>query len=178
MPHQSSEFDMTPFTQAPLRMEGIIEYEGKTPWQVFETLGDPEQIPHWYLLAREVNMHPRKAGEEQTFNVVFTFFGDVYEEVLHWDPPHRYVYLAQGDDFPIRDYVSQIEVVDHGNQRGTMSWRVYCNQIDGEHFQKILPVMLPAINEASLQRLAPLIGGTSVRCRNFFDTTILTPGIK
>lgn len=163
-----SDFDISLFTPAPLRMEGIIEYQGKTPQQVFDILGDPASIPEWYLLAKEIRMHPQQPGEELTFNVVFTFFGDVYEEVLHWDPPHRYVYLAQGPDFPIKDYVSEIKVTETGEQQGVMSWRVYCNTIEGEHFQKILPVMLPPINEASLKRLATMIGGVSTTCRSFF----------
>lgn len=89
--------------------------------------------------------------------MVFTFFGDVYEEVLHWDPPHRYVYLARGDDFPVKDYIAQIEVFEMADYKGIMRWNVYCDVIEGDHFQKILPVMLPAINEASIHALAPLI---------------------
>ena len=163
-----NQFDMSPYTNAPLRLQADIEFEGKTCEDVFAVLGDPAKIPEWYLLAKEIRMHPTEEGEDPKFNVVFTFFGDVYEEVLHWDPPHRYVYLAQGDNFPIKDYIAQIEVFETGGRKGVMRWSVYCNEIEGDHFQKILPVILPPINEASMQALAPLIGGVSVVVESFF----------
>ncbi|MEH6579149.1 MAG: SRPBCC family protein [Amphritea sp.] len=161
-------FDITRYTSAPLKMQAVIEYQGKTPEEVFAVLGDPEKIPDWYLLAKEVRMHPPKEDGDVTFNVVFTFFGDVYEEVLHWDPPHRYVYLAKGDEFPIKDYIAEIEVVESQPGQGTMTWNIYCQEIEGEHFQKILPVILPPINEASIKRLTPLIGGTGYKVNSFF----------
>lgn len=163
-----SQFDISAYSSAPLRMQADIEFAGKTCEQVFAVLGDPTQIPDWYLLAKEIRMHPVEEGEDQKFNVVFTFFGDVYEEVLHWDPPHRYVYLAKGDDFPIKDYIAQIEVFETADNKGIMRWNVYCDVIEGDHFQKILPVMLPPINVASMRALAPLIGGSSVAVRSFF----------
>ncbi len=164
----NDSFDIKTYTDAPLRMDASIEFSGKTPAEVFAILGDPEQIPDWYLLAKEIRMHPPKADGDVTFNVVFTFFGDVFEEVLHWDPPQRYVYLAKGDDFPIKDYIALIEVEQTGPDSGVMHWRIYCDQIEGEHFQKILPVMLPPINEASIARLCPLIGGTRYQVKNYF----------
>ncbi len=164
----TSEFDISAYTEAPLRMEARIRFEGKTPQQVFEILGDPAKIPEWYLLAKEIRMHPPADGGEASFNVVFTFFGDVYEEVLHWDPPHRYVYLAQGEEFPIKDYIAMIEVFETEPGKGEMVWKIFCDQIEGEHFRKILPAMLPPINEASIARLSPLIGGTDYRTDSWF----------
>ncbi len=113
-------------------------------------------------------MHPAVDGEEQTFNVEFTFFGDVFEEILHWNPPHRYVYLARGEDFPIKDYVACIEVSENPGGGGVMSWKIYCDVIEGEHFQRILPVMLPAINQASMEKLSELIGGVDCRVDSHF----------
>ena len=113
-------------------------------------------------------MHEAKEGEEASFNVVFTFFGDVYEEVLHWDAPHRYVYLAKGEEFPIKDYVAEIVVEESASGKGRMTWNVYCDEIEGEHFQRIIPVMLPPINEASMHKLAELIGGVNCDVKSFF----------
>ena len=161
-------FDISEFTSATLRMSASIDYEGKSPEEVFEIMGDPKMIPEWYLLAKEVRMHEVKDGEEASFNVVFTFFGDVYEEVLHWDPPHRYVYLAKGDDFPIKDYVAEICVQESTPGNGRMTWNVYCDVIEGEHYQRIIPVMLPPINEASMKKLAELIGGISCEVKSLF----------
>ena len=163
-----SNFAIDDFTSAALRMRAIIEYEGKSPEEVFTIMGDPQMIPEWYLLAKEIRMHPAKTGEEASFNVVFTFFGDVYEEVLHWDPPHRYVYLAKGEEFPIKDYIAEIVVEETEPDKGTMTWNVYCDLIEGEHFQRILPIMLPPINEASMHKLVPLIGGKSCKVESFF----------
>ena len=162
-------FDITPYTTASLRMDARISYEGFSADQVFEIMGDPTRITDWYLLAKEVRMHPKLEGQEQTFNIEFTFFGDVFEEILHWDPPRRYIYIARGEDFPLRDYVAQIEVIETDTDCGVMSWKVYGDVIDGEEFQRILPAMLPAINEASMQNLATLIGGTSCEMFSYYD---------
>ena len=164
----NDKFDITTYTSATLRMDARIEYSGRTAAEVFDIMGDPERITDWYLLAKEVKMHPKVSGEEQTFNVEFTFFGDVFEEILHWDPPRRYVYLAKGDDFPIKEYVACIEIDSISPNNGTMSWKIYCDEIEGEHFQRILPVMLPAVNEASMQKLSDLISGTSCEVMSFF----------
>jgi hypothetical protein len=148
-------------------MEARIDFAGTSADEVFDVMGDPARITDWYLLAKSVKMHPVEEGDEQTFNVEFTFFGDVFEEILYWDPPRRYVYLARGDDFPIRDYVASIEVTERPGG-GTMSWKIYFDQIEGEHFQRILPVILPAINEASMEKLSGLIGGVSCHVDNHF----------
>ena len=163
-------FDITHFTQATLKLETQIQYQGKSATEVFETLGDPELIPQWYLLAKAVHLHEDQGGDsdQADFTVEFTFFGEVNEEILHWDPPRRYVYQASGPGFPIKDYVACIEIEEHSPTTGTMSWRIYCDQIDGAHYAKVLPVMLPAINEASMERLAPLIGGTQCSVRSYF----------
>lgn len=162
------EFDIEQYTSATLRMDARIEFQDRSAAEVFEIMGDPERITDWYLLAKTVKMHPVAEGEEQTFNVEFTFFGDVFEEILHWDPPSRYVYLAKGDDFPIKDYVACIEVTEYPEGGGLMSWKFYSDIIEGEHFQRILPVMLSAINEASMEKLSELIGGVSCHVDSYF----------
>jgi len=162
-------FDMAPFTTAPQRMKATIAFEGKTPEQVFGIMGDPERITEWFLLAKEVRIHPAVEGQDPTFNVVFTFFGDVFEEVLHWDPPNRYVYLAEGPEFPIKGYIGRIEIKETGPTSGIMRWSFHYDTIEGEEFQRIVPVFLPPVIEASLQRLAPLIGGTAVEFENQID---------
>ena len=157
-----NSFDMTPYTPARERMKATIPYTGMSAAEVFGVLGDPERITDWFLLAKEVRVHPTESGEDASFNVVFTFFGDVYEEVLLWDPPRRYVYVAKGPNFPIRDYVARIEVEETGDRGGVVRWAFHYDTIDGEEFERIIPVMLPPIIEESLRRLAPLIGGSDV----------------
>jgi uncharacterized protein YndB with AHSA1/START domain len=164
----TGKFDMSPYTGATLRLDMRISFSGKTPAEVFEVMGDPERIKDWYLLAKEVRLLPPGADGEVNFDVVFTFFGQVHEEILHWDMPHRYVYKAVGDDFPIKDYVALIDIQETGPGEGVMIWRQYFDDIEGEHNQRILPIILPPINEASLQRLAILIGGTKVEVKTYF----------
>ena len=174
----SDAFDIRQYTSARLRMDARIRYQGKTAAEVFDIMGDPQRITDWYLLAKTVKMHPKVEGEEQTFNVEFTFFGDVFEEILHWDPPHRYVYLAKGDDFPMKDYVACIEVEEDRRDGeaalgGTMRWAIYSDVMEGEHFQRILPVMLPAINEASMHKLSGLIGGVECTVDSYFEPQLV-----
>ena len=161
-------FDIRQHTPATLRMRATIAYSGHTAQDVFDIMGDPERITDWYLLAKAVKMHPPEDDGPPPFNVEFTFFGDVFERILHWDPPNRYVYLAEGKNFPIRDYVACITVEADTEQSGTMLWDVYCDEIEGEHYQRILPVILPAINEASMERLAQMIGGSSCSVESYF----------
>ena len=157
-----SRFDITAYTDAPLKMSSIIDFEGYSCQQVFDIMGDPDKIPEWYLLAKEVKIHDSTEGEKPSFNVEFTFFGDVFEEILFWDAPNRYVYKATGKDFPITDYIAEIYVESHGKNVGKMTWNIYYSKISGEHFQKILPIILPVINRKSMERLSPLIGGKTV----------------
>ena len=157
-----SNFDIKKYTKAPLMMSSSINFEGYSCKEVFEIMGDPDKIPEWYLLAKEVKIHQAVDGEEPNFNVEFTFFGDVFEEILFWDAPNRYVYQATGKDFPITDYVSEICVESQGENIGKMTWNIYYSKITGDHFQKILPVILPSINKKSMENLAPLIGGTTI----------------
>jgi hypothetical protein len=168
-PSASGEhFDMSPYTSAPRRLDMSIRFSGRTPAEVFEIMGDPERITDWYLLAREVQMLPPGDDGSANFDVVFTFFGQVHEEILHWDVPHRYVYKAVGDGFPIKDYIALIEIRETGPGEGVMIWRQYFDEIEGEHNQRILPVILPPINRVSLERLATLIGGSSVAVDEHF----------
>ena len=161
------EFDISPFTRAKLQLAMKIEYEGRSPEEVFEVMGDPARLKDWYLLVKEVHIKPAGEDGSSDFDVEFTFFGKVQEEILHWDVPKRYVYKATGPDFPIRDYVAMIEVNQLSEDRGEMRWLAWWDLIEGEHFQRILPAMLPAINEASLKRLASLIGGVSCSAESF-----------
>ena len=156
-----NDFDITPYTTAPERMRATIPFRGMTADEVFAVMGDPERITEWFLLAKEVRVHPAEEGEDPSFDVVFTFFGEVNEEVLLWDPPQRYVYLARGPEFPIRDYIGRIEVEETGPETGIMRWSFHYDVIEGQEFRRIIPVMLPPVIGASLRRLAPLIGGTS-----------------
>ncbi len=161
-----THFDIKKYTKAPLMMSSVIDFEGYSCQEVFDIMGDPEKIPEWYLLAKEVKIHESVDGGEPSFNVEFTFFGDVFEEILFWDAPNRYVYQATGKDFPITDYVAEIRVESHGENVGKMTWNIYYSKISGDHFQKILPVILPAINRKSMENLSSLIGGTVVSIVN------------
>jgi hypothetical protein len=163
----SPGFDIRPFTSAKLQLAMKINYQGRSPEDVFEVMGDPARLKDWYLLVKQVHIKPPGEDGSSDFDVEFTFFGKVQEEILHWDVPKRYVYKATGPDFPIRDYVAMIEVNQLSEDHGEMRWLAWWDVIEGEHFQRILPAMLPAINEASLERLASLIGGVSHSAESF-----------
>jgi hypothetical protein len=50
-----------------------------------------------------------------------------------------------------------------------MSWQIYCDDIEGEEMQRILPVILPVINERSMHKLSGLIGGVSCEVNSYFN---------
>ena len=167
MPDQDKTIE--DFTNAPARQRAVISFSGKAGEEIFEIMGDPDRITDWYLLAKEVHHHEPGPDGEVRFNVEFTFFGDVFEEVMLWDAPNRYIYKATGPNFPIKDYVAQIAVEMTGPDTGLMTWTMYFNDIEGQEFQRILPVVLPAINEQSVAKLAPLLGGEVVECTANFS---------
>ncbi len=162
MPGQ--EQTIADFTTAPERQRAVIEFSGKTGEEVFEIIGDPDRITDWYLLAKQVHHHEPGPDGETRFNVEFTFFGDVFEEVMLWDAPHRYIYKAAGPGFPIRDYVAQIAVEMTGPDSGLLNWTMHFDEIEGKEFQRILPTILQPINEKSMEKLAPMLGGRVVEC--------------
>jgi len=158
----AKKFDISPFTSAALQLDMRVSFSGISPAQVFEIMGDPMRVRDWYLLAKDVVLHEPDEDGQVNFDVDFILFGLVKEEILHWDVPRRYVYRAYGEDFPIRDYVAMIEIEKTGAEEGVMVWRQYFDEIEGEYNQRVIPVILPPLNEASLRRLAPMIGGTNV----------------
>lgn len=163
-----ADFDIEIYTKAPLQIESSIHFKGKSSKEVFDILANPELIPQWFLLAKTVKMHPPMDDGQTTFNVEFTFFGDVFEEVLEWDMPIRYVYRANGEKFPIKDYIACIEVQEISANEGILRWDIYYSKIEGAHYQKVIPIILPPIIEQSLKELSSLIGGIEVIVTNHF----------
>jgi len=155
------------FTSASLKLVSSVEYFGLSAQEVFDVLGDPTQITDWYPLAKSVVLGPGE-GSDQQFDVEFTFFGLVSEQVLHWDPPNRYIYQAVGADFPIKDYIADITVEETGLQQGTLKWSVYFDTIEGAEFQRLLPIILPAINEAGMANLSAILGNGSYSVASYF----------
>ena len=154
------------FTSALAREISTIEFSGMTGDEVFELLGDPARIPDWFVLANSVSQQETDPNTEASFIVDFTFFGEVVEEVLFWDEPRKYIYRASGPDFPIKDYVAEISIEMTGPYEGTLSWKMYFDKIDGARYLKCIPVILPAIVQASIERLPELIGGGRVTHRS------------
>jgi uncharacterized protein YndB with AHSA1/START domain len=151
-------FDVSAHTSAERQMTLELDYRGHSAEEVFAIMGDPERIPDWYTLANRVDVH-----EDGSFDVYFTFFGQVYEEVLHLDEPHRYLYLAHGPDFPIKDYIGLIEVEPTSANTGVLRWSLYFDTIEGDEFQRIMPGLLDGVNRASFELLATMVGGSNVR---------------
>ena len=74
-----------------------------------------------------------------------------------------------GPDFPIKDYIAKIAVEMTGERSGQMIWSMYFDTIEGQEFKRILPIVLPAINEASLTKLALILGGELISCVHDFS---------
>lgn len=155
-----------------LRMEAKVGFSGYSAGQVFDIMGDPARITDWYLLAKSVRLG-NAAAADQPFVVDFTLFGEVTEQVLFWDPPRSYIYIARGEDFPIKDYHAEISVEKKDADSGVLFWRVYFDQISGAHQQNLLPIILPPVTEASIQRLSQMIGGTKCSLVSDFETPLI-----
>ena len=73
-----------------------------------------------------------------------------------------------GDQFPIKDYIAEIAIDAADDQQGTLIWSIYFNVVEGEEHQRILPVILPAINQAGMANLSRMLGGGDYAVRSFF----------
>ena len=155
-------FAIGDYTSAPLRLDMQVRFTNQSPATVFDVMGDPAQIQNWYVLAKDTVVDEQTAEKELQFEVDFILFGKVREEVLLWEPPQRYVYRAFGEHFPFKDYVALIEVEETAPNSGILRWQQFFTEIEGEDNQRLLSVILPHLNEVSLQRLATMINGSDV----------------
>ena len=106
-------------------------------------------------------MHQPNNDSSSSFNLEFTFFGDVFEKIIEWNPPIRYVYSAQKDGFPIKNYLGHFEIYKVRRDKGTLKWNMHYSHIEGQHYKKIIPVILPPIIEESINLLSPMVSGVS-----------------
>ncbi len=157
-----ASFSIGDYTSAPLRLDMQVRFTNQSPATVFDVMGDPAQIQNWYVLAKDTVVDDQTAEDELHFEVDFILFGKVREEVMLWNPPQRYVYRAFGERFPFKDYVALIEVEETAPNTGVLRWQQYFTEIEGEDNQRLHSVILPHLNEVSLQRLATLINGSDV----------------
>ena len=155
-------FAIVDYTSAPLRLDMQVRFTNQSPATVFDVMGDPAQIQNWYVLAKDTVVDEQTAEDELQFEVDFILFGKVREEVMLWDPPQRYVYRAFGEHFPFKNYVALIEIEETAPSTGILRWQQYFTEIEGEDNQRLHSVILPHLNEVSLQRLATLINGSDV----------------
>ena len=155
-------FAIGDYTSAPLRLDMQVRFTNRSPATVFDVMGDPAQIQNWYVLAKNTVVDEQTTEDELQFEVDFILFGKVREEVMLWNPPQRYVYRAFGEHFPFKDYVALIEVEETAPNTGVLRWQQYFTEIEGEDNQRLHSVILPHLNEVSLQRLATLINGSDV----------------
>ena len=155
-------FAIGDYTCAPLRLDMQVRFTNQSPATVFDVMGDPAQIQNWYVLAKDTVVDEQTAEDKLQFEVDFILFGKVREEVMLWNPPQRYVYRAFGEHFPFADYVALIEVEETAPNTGVLRWQQFFTEIEGEDNQRLLSVILPHLNEVSLQRLATLINGSDV----------------
>ena len=155
-------FAIGDYTSAPLRLDMQVRFTNQSPATVFDVMGDPAQIQNWYVLAKDTVVDEQTAQDKLQFEVDFILFGKVREEVMLWNPPQRYVYRAFGEHFPFADYVALIEVEETAPNTGVLRWQQFFTEIEGEDNQRLLSVILPHLNEVSLQRLATMINGSDV----------------
>lgn len=155
-------FAIGDYTSAPLRLDMQVRFTNQSPATVFDVMGDPAQIQNWYVLAKDTVVDEQTAEDKLQFEVDFILFGKVREEVMLWNPPQRYVYRAFGEHFPFKDYVALIEIEETAPNTGVLRWQQFFTEIEGEDNQRLLSVILPHLNEVSLQRLATMINGSDV----------------
>ena len=86
-------FDMAVYTPATERMKATIPFEGMSAADVFEVMGDPERITDWFLLAKEVRVHPALVPVQSLLASVSGVFNAV---MVHGDMSGETMYYGRG----------------------------------------------------------------------------------
>src|ERR1700730_6040505 len=159
-------FDPGRFTAAPLETQGLIRFRG-SPDLVFARIADHAAMADWVPLLKTVQVwHPKPLPRGQsmagTARVLALRGGvTVREEVVYWDPPRCYAYTAEGQHWPLRDYVGFMGVqAAAGGGGGVFLFREYfC--VDGALRRALVSLGIVVLGKLALRNLGKLIGGTS-----------------
>ena len=166
-------FDPGRYTPAPQQTDGVIRFTG-SPDVVFARIADHAAMTDWVPLLKTVtvtNPKPLPPGESTigTTRVLAMRGGvNLREEVVYWDPPHCYAYTAEGNHWPIRNYVGFLGV-EAAAEGGTFRFREYF-VVDGTLRQNLVPHGIVLLGRRALHNLSKLIGGTSVELRRVART--------
>ncbi len=117
---------------------GVIVVEEKlattaTAERIWDVLTTHEQMPAWFPAVRSVVLDPPGEPDRDGLGAVrhIQAIGPtVVEEIIEWDPPHRYVYtLLRGG--PIRNHRGEVTV--ETSARGAVAtWRI--------QFEPVIPL--------------------------------------
>ena len=145
-----SDFDLSTYTKAPLRIHSSIEYDGSLE-EGFDVVVGPEGLEKWC-----VGMKSCDVGENQENVQELALVGKVREEIPHFDRPHRAVYL----DFPEiagnmpQGWVGLIEVSEIDTRRCRVDYKVYWDKVvGGEHCEDFHNVIWPTVYKEMFTRL-------------------------
>ena len=157
-------FEPTRYTSAPQQTEGWIEFR-EAPEKVFARVADHAGMEDWLPRSQQITVshpHPVAPGESTVGTARhITMQGGltIVETVVYWNPPHCYAYTAQGEHFPLRNYVGLFVVDASDGQSGRLIFREYFDQTNPVR-QTLLMRGAVHFFQVALGNLAPLIGGT------------------
>ena len=162
-------FDVSRWTDAPLRITGTIEFAAPRNG-VFEKVGDPKILASWFP-----TIYGGKLDHAQSCNIgdwgegskrlCYTHgMGTIDETVLLWEPPRAYAYTAKNAMMPIRDHVAAMTLMEIGPTETALRWDQYFN-FKGLVMRHVFPSMMTALMNRGLANLAKELGGKGGRMR-------------
>lgn len=101
-----------------------------TPERMWDVLTTHEQMPAWFRPVRKVVLDPPGTDDRNGLGAVRHIHAlgpVVVEEVIEWEPPHRYVYtLLRGA--PIRNHRGEV-TVDATPKGAIATWTIQCEPV-------------------------------------------------
>ena len=148
-------FNPKQFTNAPLQMQITrkIDLPAEKIWAI---LSDHKGMTDWMPMIKSVKItqNDPQGGEGEGCQRVCEFGGDtLYEDIVHWDPPHGYAYMIQ-DNHMVNNHLGYVEIEAIDEERSKVSWYQYFVP-QGNAFKKFMMknLMMPNVLKKGLKNL-------------------------
>ena len=158
-------FDPTQYTAAPQQTEGWIDFRS-APEKVFARAANHAAMGDWIPLVQGITVtHPGPVAPGESIigtarHITMKGGLTIVETVVYWNPPYCYAYKAEGNHFPLKNYVGLFAVEPADAQSGRFIFREYFDDL-GPVEKAILPHGVVTVFKQAMGNLARLVGGTA-----------------